>query len=136
MQDYTKILAWRQACALTVSVREAALAIRAHDAPGLRSQLMRATMAISANIAEGAGRESRADFARFITIAISSASEVEHHLIVCADLSLADRALLDDLVSRCVQIRKMLFGFRRTLLQADFAENRKSSSSPDRSPSR
>src|SRR5690349_737560 len=41
MQDYTKILAWRQACALTVSVREAALAIRAHDAPGLRSQLMR-----------------------------------------------------------------------------------------------
>ena len=133
MQDYTKILAWRQACALTVSVREAALAIRAHDAPGLRSQLMRATMAISA---EGAGRESRADFARFITIAISSASEVEHHLIVCADLSLADRALLDDLVSRCVQIRKMLFGFRRTLLQADFAENRNSSSSPDRSPPR
>ena len=87
-------------------------------APGLRSQLMRAVMSISTNVAEGAGRDSRIDFARFVTIAIASANEVEHHLTVALDLGLVDRTIGRRIVGRCIEVRRMLFGLRRALLRA------------------
>jgi four helix bundle protein len=118
MQDYTRIDAWQRARSLTVAVHEATRAIRPQAAPGLRSQLLRATMSISSNIAEGAGRETRVDFARFVSMAISSTSEVEHHLTVCTDLGLIDTTITERLTARCVEIRRMLFGFRRALLSA------------------
>jgi four helix bundle protein len=116
VQDYTKLLVWQKARSLNLTVHQAVRAIRPQVAPGLRSQLLRATMSISATIAEGAGRETRVDFARFVTMAISSASEVEHHLGVCADLGLLDKWSKDPLVARCVEIRRMLFGLRRALI--------------------
>ena len=122
MQDYTKLLVWQRARSLTVAVHEATRHVRPQVAPGLRSQLMRATMSISATIAEGAGRETRTDFARFITMAISSASEVEHHLTVCTDLGMVDTVIVRRLAERTVEVRRMLFGLRRALLEADADE--------------
>jgi four helix bundle protein len=131
MQDYTKIVAWQRARSLNVAVHEAARAIRPQVAPGLRSQLVRATMSIGATIAEGAGRETRVDFARLISMAISSTSEVEHHLTVCADLCLIDSTINERLTARCVEIRRMLFGFRRALLDADRDDREAPEERPD-----
>ena len=119
MQDYTKLLVWQRARALTVVVSQVSRSFKAGAAPGLRSQLMRATMSISATIAEGAGRESRPDFARFISMAIASASEVEHHLHVANDLGLLEYALYSRVLARCIEVRRMLFGLHKALLLAD-----------------
>lgn len=73
-------------------------------------------MSIPAPIAEGAGRSSRKDFARFISMAIASASEVEHHLMHADDLGVLDRVAAMQLIERVVEIRRMLFGLRRALL--------------------
>ncbi|HEX6599014.1 MAG TPA: four helix bundle protein [Gemmatimonadaceae bacterium] len=116
MQDFKRLRVWQDGRALTVAIDEATRSIRPGDAPNLRSQLMRASMSISATVAEGAGRETRVDFARFVSMAIASASEVEHHLEVCDDLGLIERAELDRLVDRVTRLRRMLFGLRRTLL--------------------
>jgi len=127
MQDYTKLLVWQRARSLTVAVHEATRRIHPRAAPGLRAQLLRAAMSIGATIAEGAGRESRPDFARFVTMAISSTSEVEHHLTVCTDLGLVDDSIVGRLTDRCQEIRKMLYGLRRAILKADAEDD----SSPD-----
>src|SRR5258708_3285585 len=119
MQDYTKLEVWQKARALTVAVHEHTRRFRPGVAPGLRAQLMRAAMSISANIAEGAGRDSRTDFARFLGIAAGSSSEVEHHLIVAGDLGLVDPAAAAEIVTRVVQVRRMLFGLHRALLAAE-----------------
>jgi four helix bundle protein len=122
MQDFKRLRVWQDGRALTVAINEATRSIRPGDAPNLRSQLMRASMAIPATVAEGAGRETRADFARFVSMAIASASEVEHHLRVCDDLGLLDRALIEQLVDRVTRLRRMLFGLRRTLLAKEREE--------------
>src|SRR3954466_15142516 len=122
MQDYRKIVAWRKARALVVAVSEATRGWPANAAPGLRSQLMRATMSISSNIVEGAMRESRVDFARFLTMAISSAGESEHHLCTCEDLGLLAPESTGPLTERVVEVRRMLFGLRATVLRAAQAE--------------
>lgn len=127
MQDYTKLLVWQRARSLTVVINEISRSFRPGDAPGLRSQLMRAVMSISANIAEGAGRETRRDFARFISMAIASASEVEHHLHVAADLGIIGEPTHGRALGRCIEVRRMLFGLRRALMHAD--SNDKSSES-------
>lgn len=46
----------------------------------LRSQLMRSVRSIAANLAEGAGSDSQATFARYIGIAIASTRETRCHL--------------------------------------------------------
>lgn len=130
MQDYTKLLVWERARALTVSMDEVCRSFDRQAAPGLRAQLMRATMSISANVAEGAGRESRTEFARFVTIAIGSTSEVIHHLVVAEDLALLDRIVAARLIDRATELRRMLFGLRRALLAKE-SEARSAKTGPN-----
>jgi four helix bundle protein len=53
----------------------------------LRSQLLRAVDSVSANIAEGAGKPTEAEFGRFLDIALGSAREVDNHPLtyLCAE---------------------------------------------------
>ena len=121
MQDHRKIKAWHKARALTVAVHKS-VRFPGKSAPGLRSQLFRSVAAISANIVEGAMRDTRADFARFLTMAISTASEAEHHLEACNDLGVVSQQTVLRLIDDVIEVRKMLFGFRATILRADQRE--------------
>ena len=60
-----------------------------------------------ANIAEGAGRDSDREFARFLRIALGSAAEVETLLIVALDLGLLDSHTFQSLNGELDDIRKM-----------------------------
>ena len=115
MQDYTRLVVWHRARALTVAVHDATRQMPDKRVPGLRSQLLRATMSVGANIAEGASRDSRPDFARFVGIAIGSVCEVEHHLTVCVDLGMLDVGVIQRLLAQAAELRRMLFGLRRAL---------------------
>ena len=72
-------------------------------------------MSISANIAEGCSQRTSKEFARYVSTALSSCSEVEHHLIVARDLKVITLPTYDSLVAQTITVRKMLFGLRRRL---------------------
>jgi four helix bundle protein len=77
--------------------------------------MRRAAAAIPTNIAEGTGRGSDADFARFLHIAMGSASELEYLLLLARDLAYIDdkvRAPLDHLT---IEVKRMLAALLRTL---------------------
>jgi four helix bundle protein len=69
MRDYTKIEAWRLADDLTVAVYERARSFPKEEIYGLTSQLRRASYSVTANIVEGASRESKKDYLHFLYIA-------------------------------------------------------------------
>lgn len=54
---------------------------------GLSAQLRRAAVSVPSNIAEGAARNSRADFANFIRIARGSLAEIETQLLIAQRLN-------------------------------------------------
>jgi four helix bundle protein len=110
MQDFRKLMVWRRAYAFGVVVHRVSAAIPRRDNAGVVSQLRRAALSISANIAEGCGRESNKDLARFLQIAIGSASETESHLQFCVDAVLIPKADFDRAHSEVVEIRRMLIG--------------------------
>lgn len=72
------------------------------------SQLKRAALSISANIAEGCGKGSRAETIRYLEIACGSAAETEHHLIMASDLSILGAQRVALLVARAAELRRML----------------------------
>jgi four helix bundle protein len=59
--------------------------------------MLRASVSIAANIAEGAGRGSPRDFARFLRIAIGSACEVEAHIELATRLHAVDESVAGDI---------------------------------------
>ena len=77
-RDFRKIAAWRRAHELTLAVYRATGSFPADERYGLVSQMRRACASISTNVAEGCGRSTNNELARFIDIATGSASEVEY----------------------------------------------------------
>ncbi len=65
-------------------------------------------MSVPTNIAEGCGRNSNAEFARFLSIAMGSAAETEYQLLLAKDLGYMAEADYDKLFSEIVEIRRML----------------------------
>jgi four helix bundle protein len=103
---------WRLACDLTTDVYETSSRLPKDERFGLTAQLRRAVVSIGSNIAEGAGRDSRPDFARFLTIAMGSSNEVHHLLATAHDLGYITREKFDDLAERTDHIRRMLIRLR------------------------
>lgn len=77
---------------------------------GLVNQLRRAAVSIPSNIAEGASRSSKKEFARYIEIAIGSAYEIDTQLLIAMDIGFfnkkAHQNLDDDLQSLIRQLSK------------------------------
>ena len=86
MRDFRQIKVWEKAHRLTLDVYRATAVFPREELYGLTSQIRRATVSIAANIAEGSGKNTRPDFARYLQIAIGSASEAEYHLLLSRDL--------------------------------------------------
>ncbi len=82
---------------------------------GLTSQLTRAAVSISLNIAEGSSRKSKIDFKRFIQISLGSLNEVVTCLYIAKNQSYIDDKDFNGAYARCEQISKMLYGFMRYL---------------------
>jgi four helix bundle protein len=82
---------------------------------GLTSQLRRAAISISSNIAEGNTRSSKKDKAHFLEIAYSSLMEVLNQLILAVDLEfikkedlLPLRELINEISNKTNSLRKNL----------------------------
>ena len=86
MGDYRRLEAWQLAAQLALEVNRLTRAFPAHERFGLTSQLRRAAISISSNIAEGSGRGSPAEFRRFIVIARGSLHEVASQLFIAHKL--------------------------------------------------
>ena len=84
---------------------------------GLTSQIRRASISICSNLAEGSGRTSKIDFARFIQIAYGSMMELLNQLIIAEELEYIQKDELVKIREQIDQISIRLSGLRKSLLQ-------------------
>ena len=115
MQDFRNIQVWQKAYDLTREIYKATKVFPPEEMYGLTSQLRRAAMSIPCNIAEGCYRSTDADFARFLDIAIGSASEVECQLLLAHDLGYQRQGESEELLVLVVEVKRMLTKFIATL---------------------
>ncbi len=108
MKDFHELKVWQKAHQLTLAVYRVTTGFPREELYGLTSQLRRACSSVAANLAEGCGRDGDAEFARFCSIAMGSASEVEYHLLLAKDLKLLTPADYDTLAPRATELKRML----------------------------
>ena len=108
MQDFRNLDVWKKAHELTLSVYRASKSFPDDERFGLTSQLRRATASIPANLAEGCGRGTDADFGRFVQNAMGSASEVEYHFLLAKDLDMIAESQYTAFNDEITSIKRML----------------------------
>ena len=73
--------------------------------------MRRAAASIGGNLAEGCGRRANRELARFVKIAMGSASELDYHLVLCRDLGFMKDDDYTRSSTRLTEVRKMLTSF-------------------------
>ncbi|GAC1491536.1 MAG: four helix bundle protein [Chamaesiphon sp.] len=115
MKDFRELKVWQKSHELTLGVYQVTVLFPQEERYGLTSQIRRAVASIPANIAEGCGRGTDADFARFLQIAMGSSSELEYHFLLAHDLDFLDKSNYERLNSQLVEIKRMLNSFIQKL---------------------
>jgi four helix bundle protein len=115
MRDFRDLKVWVKSHQLTLAVYKATRRFPNDELFGLTSQTRRSCVSIAANIAEGCGRNSEAELARFLEIAMGSASELEYHLLLSFDLGLLSQSDCKQLSSDVVEVKQMLTSFIKKL---------------------
>ena len=107
---------WQKAHALALDAHRTAARIRGSQYAPFRSQIIRAALSIPANIVEGREQKTDAGFARFLRIALGSASLLEYHLTAAHDIqAISTKSDYQALSSQVVEVRRMLHGLIRRL---------------------
>ena len=78
MRDFKNIKAWQHADDLAVLVYAKTKSFPNEETYGLTSQLRRAAVSIATNIVEGASREHKRDYLRFLYVARGSLGETKY----------------------------------------------------------
>jgi four helix bundle protein len=115
MKDFRTLQVWRKAHELTLAVYRASADFPADERFGLTDQVRRACGSIGANIAEGCGRQGNRDFARFLQVAMGSATEAEYHLLLSRDLGFVRKDEHAALAARAAEVQRMLASLIRTV---------------------
>ena len=115
MRPFRDLKVWEKSHHLTLEIYRLTKTFPHDEKFGLTSQLRRAAASIPANIAEGCGRGSDADFRRFLLISAGSASEVEYHILLARDLGYIDEVSYGTTNNKVTEINRMLSAFIQKL---------------------
>lgn len=115
MRNFENLEVWQMAHALTVELYRLTEKFPRSEIFGLTSQIRRASGSIGANLAEGCGRWGEVELARYVQIAMGSASELQNHLRLAKDLGFVNAIDYEAVVGMLISIRKMLTALLQTL---------------------
>jgi four helix bundle protein len=91
VRDFRRFDVWWESIALGQSIYQLTRRFPREERYGLTSQMRSAVVSISSNIAEGAGRGSRNELARFLRIAIGSTRELDSQIHLSIELGILER---------------------------------------------
>ena len=108
MRDHTKLIAFRLADELALEVYGETRHFPPEERYGLASQLRRSSVSVASNIVEGCGRDSMAEYLRFLDMAHGSARELEYQLSLATRLGFIESS--SELIPKSVELSKVLNG--------------------------
>lgn len=109
-KPHKKLDAWREAIELTITLYHETDAFPKEHLFQLSNQMRRAALSVASNIAEGAARQTKKEFANFLHIAQASLSEIDTQLEVAKGLNLLPENQWSKLDAKMNRIDKLLTG--------------------------
>jgi four helix bundle protein len=105
IQKFEDIIAWQKTQDIAVEVYKEFSIIKDF---GFKDQIIRASVSISNNIAEGFDRSSDADFARFLYLVIGSASELKSMLYLAVRIGYIDEVKKELMITKVNEVSKII----------------------------
>jgi len=111
-RSFEELDVWKWACRLAVRTYESFKDCRDY---GLKDQMTRAAVSIASNIAEGAERNSKAEYIRFLHIAKGSAAELHTQVYIAQQIGIYPDTQAAELIIELKEISSMLHGLIKSL---------------------
>ena len=108
MHDFKRLRVWQEGRLLSADLHAVARRFPKCDRQIIASQLRRSASGVPSAIAEGCGKDSRAETLRYLQIAAGSASETEHHIISAGDLDYISAVECTLLAERASRLHRMI----------------------------
>lgn len=115
MFRFEKLDAWQLSIAFAQDVYVTTAHFPDHERYGLISQMRRSSVSISSNVAEGSGRASDADFARFLEIAYGSLMELVSQLHIAKHQQYLTHEEFAAIYQSSDRLARVLSGLRTSL---------------------
>ena len=112
-RSFRELVVWQKAHEFVMTVYRLTESFPDREKFGLSHQLRRAAVSIPANIAEGFGKRSQAEKARFLNIAEGSLEECRYYLILTQDLGYGQT---EPLMSTLEEASRLLNAYARAIL--------------------
>ncbi len=113
IQSFTDLEAWKEAHTFVLLVYKMTTTFPKDEVFGLTSQLRRAAVSITSNIAEGFSRNSSKEKIQFYSIAKGSLTEAQSQLFIARDVGYINKDDFDVLARQAVTVGKILTGLIR-----------------------
>ncbi|OGE33278.1 hypothetical protein A3E66_05170 [Candidatus Daviesbacteria bacterium RIFCSPHIGHO2_12_FULL_37_16] len=110
MKSFEDLIVWQKSRLLNQKIYMITSKFPASERSNLTSQLRRASVSVSANIAEGFGRYHSQESMQFYRTARGSLLEIRSHLYICLDQKYMDKVQLNEAISLIEEVSKMLSG--------------------------
>jgi|SRR3989344_4166529 len=114
--SFVDLKVWQLGHRVVLSVYKITKLFPKEELFGLVSQLRRAAVSMTSNIAEGFSRSSAREKAYFYSIALGSVTEVQNQLLISKDLGYFDETRYIEISKELVEIHKMTNGLIKSVL--------------------
>jgi four helix bundle protein len=108
MKNFKKLIVWQRSMELTSEVRQVVSKLPKSEQYTYRDQIIRSSISIPSNLAEGSSRESRKDFKRFLRISLGSSFELETQLLLLKQDEIIDPTHLSNALNCNDEVQKMI----------------------------
>ena len=113
IQSHKDLTIWKNSISLVKEIYTITREFPADEKFGITQQMRRSAVSVPSNIAEGAGRASKKEFAYFLSIAQGSLSELETQVIISRELGFMED--VKDIEGLIGGVRAMIWGLMRKL---------------------
>ena len=118
VRNYRDLVAWQRAMEFVEAVYELSRQFPSDERFALTNQLRRAAVSVPSNIAEGEGRFSKADFNRFLSMALGSLREAETQVEIAIRLNYCDAAAARRSQELADETGKLIRGISKSLTRS------------------
>ena len=115
MKNYKELNIWKKGIEIVKISYQLSKKFPNEEKFGMISQMTRAAVSIPANIAEGNGRNSDKDNARFLQISLGSAFELQTYFVIGKEMSWLSDSELEKAEKMLEEEIKMIHSFLRRL---------------------
>ncbi|CAN5451174.1 four helix bundle protein [soil metagenome] len=108
MKDYKKLIVWQKSHTNAVMIYDLTKSFPKEERFGVTSQIRRAAVSVPTNIAEGCGKFTQPDLAKYLQIAFGSAQELEYLMCLSCELEFLNKEDYDKINKLINEVKAML----------------------------